>query len=200
MNHPIKVGSVVKEHRLISIRSEPIRIPEPPRLVHLQFRRFAGCPICDLHMHSIMERHAELVDACVCEIVVFHSTTAELLPFCGDLPFETIADPDKRLYAEFGVESGLRALVDPRVWFAIVRGVARSLGQVVRGRVPMPTMMPGGGRLGLPAEFLIAPSGRIVACKYGAHAYDQWTVDEVIALARTHQAEPTLATPVRDGD
>jgi hypothetical protein len=31
---------------------------------------------------------------------------------------------------------------------------------------------------------MIAPSGRIDAVKYGAHAYDQWSVDELLALAK----------------
>jgi hypothetical protein len=38
--------------------------------------------------------------------------------------------------------------------------------------------------LGLPGDFLIAPSGQIKAVKYGTHAYDQWPVDELIALAK----------------
>jgi hypothetical protein len=36
----------------------------------------------------------------------------------------------------------------------------------------------------LPAEFLLDPSGRIVACKYGSDIYDQWSVDELLAEAR----------------
>ena len=38
--------------------------------------------------------------------------------------------------------------------------------------------------MGLPADFLIAPSGRINAVKYGADAYDQWSVDELLTLAK----------------
>jgi len=38
-----------------------------------------------------------------------------------------------------------------------------------------------GGPMGLPGDFLIAPSGQIEAVKYGTHAYDQWSVDELIA-------------------
>jgi hypothetical protein len=41
-----------------------------------------------------------------------------------------------------------------------------------------------GGPLGLPGDFLIAPSGQIKGLKYGTHAYDQWSVDELIALAK----------------
>jgi hypothetical protein len=43
---------------------------------------------------------------------------------------------------------------------------------------------PTGGPLGLPADFLIAPDGSIKAAHYGRHADDQWTVDEMLALAR----------------
>ena len=41
-----------------------------------------------------------------------------------------------------------------------------------------------GGPLDLPGDFLIAPSGQIKAAKYGTHAYDQWSADELIALAK----------------
>ena len=44
-----------------------------------------------------------------------------------------------------------------------------------------------GGHTGLPADFLIAPNGRILACKYGSHANDQWTFDEVLDQARHHR-------------
>ncbi len=45
--------------------------------------------------------------------------------------------------------------------------------------------MPNGGILGLPADFLIAPDGIVRAVRYGTHAYDQWTVDEMLALTRS---------------
>ncbi|GAA2415939.1 hypothetical protein [Nonomuraea africana] len=37
--------------------------------------------------------------------------------------------------------------------------------------------------LGLPADFLIDPGGRILAHRYGRHANDQWEVDELLLLA-----------------
>ncbi|WP_049876424.1 MULTISPECIES: hypothetical protein [Sorangium] len=33
-------------------------------------------------------------------------------------------------------------------------------------------------------DFLVAPDGRVLASKYGEHAGDQWSVDEVLALTR----------------
>ena len=41
-----------------------------------------------------------------------------------------------------------------------------------------------GGPTGLPAEFLMTADGLIKAVKYGRHAYDQWSVDEVLELAK----------------
>jgi hypothetical protein len=41
------------------------------------------------------------------------------------------------------------------------------------------------GHLGRPADFLVAPDGRVLARKYGVHAFDQWTVDELLAQAGT---------------
>jgi len=38
-------------------RDSAWRIPEPDGLVHLQFRRFAGCPVCNLHLRSFASRH-----------------------------------------------------------------------------------------------------------------------------------------------
>jgi hypothetical protein len=35
----------------------------------------------------------------------------------------------------------------------------------------------------MPADFLIASDGAVVARKYGKHADDQWSVDELLRLA-----------------
>jgi hypothetical protein len=40
----------------------------------------------------------------------------------------------------------------------------------------------------LPADFLIDTDGRVLACKRGRHANDRWTVDEVLANARSRNA------------
>lgn len=36
----------------------------------------------------------------------------------------------------------------------------------------------------VPSDFLIAPDGRLVDRRYGLHAYDRWTVDELLDRAR----------------
>ena len=169
--------------RLVTVTGESIPIPEPGKLVHLQLRRFAGCPICNLHLRSVVRRHDELTRAGVREVVVFHSTPDEFRKYQADLPFALVADPEKKLYAELGVEKSVLAVLDPRAWPNIVRGLIRTAPEE-----KLPLGDHEGGSLGLPGDFLIDSDGRIVASKYGEHAYDQWTVDEVLALAKAPRA------------
>jgi hypothetical protein len=82
-------------------------------------------------------------------------------------------DATKRVYKEFGVEASL-SFVPKTLWSAL-RGLAS-------GRLNLNMK---NGPHGLPADFLIVPDGRIVAVKYGTHAYDQWSAQELITLANT---------------
>jgi hypothetical protein len=81
-------------------------------------------------MRSISGRHDEIVAAGVREMVVFHSSADAMREFQADLPFTTIADPDKELYREFGVEASPKALLNLRAWSAATRGMK---GQSLRG-------------------------------------------------------------------
>jgi alkyl-hydroperoxide reductase/thiol specific antioxidant family protein len=176
--------------QLTPVIGAPIPVPDPERLIHLQFRRFAGCPVCNLHVHSLVKRKDEIEAAGIREVLVFHSPADELREHVADLPFAVIADPAKHLYAEFGVEASLRSLLHPRAWLPIIRGVLRSSVAIARGRERGPAGRPVGGRFGLPADFLIAPDGTTVASKYGRHAYDQWSVDELLRHAARRPVSP----------
>jgi peroxiredoxin len=165
---------------LLSVTGERVNVPPSEGLVHLQFRRFAGCPICNLHLQSIVQRHDDIEAAGIREVVFFHSPADELARYTTDLPFATVADPDKRYYRQFGVESSPRALLNLRAWAAAIRGTALTILR----RFPTPAIHQEGGHLGLPADFLIDSSGTVIAEKRGTHAYDQWSVDELLAHAR----------------
>lgn len=183
MTH-IAIGEVIRPGVLESIQGERVIFPHPTQLTHLQFRRFAGCPICNLHLQSFIKRHGELVNEGIQEIAVFHSSKKAMLKHHSNAPFPLIADPMKSLYRTFGVESSIMSVTNLSALRAAITGLVR-LGAGLPGFGESP--------LGLPADFLIDSSGRVLALKYGAHAYDQWAVDELLKLARNAR-QPDLSS------
>lgn len=177
-------GDTVPPRVLTTIKGESVPVPAPDTTVHLQFRRFASCPICNVHLRDFVRRHEELASAGVREIVVFHSDIAAMLPHQGELPFAAISDPERELYREFAVEFSLKAVLDPRAWTAPLRPYAwRVAFREVRDPGGRPFSIRGASMRGMPAEFLIDPDGQVRASHYGRHANDQWSVDEVLRQA-----------------
>jgi hypothetical protein len=58
------------------------------------------------------------------EVVVFHSTAAELAKHEAELPFLLIADPERVLYRRLGVERRPSSLLSPRALAAAIAGEA----------------------------------------------------------------------------
>jgi peroxiredoxin len=172
----INPGEVLPKRSLLDIDSHTVEIPAAEHLIHLQFRRFAGCPFCNLHLRSVKQRYDEIVAAGVREVVVFPASAATLHAHQPEMPFPIIPDPMRKLYRALGVETRILGAFLPRAWARSIRA----------GFLRQPLAIPRGGEhpFGLPADFLIAPNGRVIACKYGEHVYDQWTVDELLELAR----------------
>ncbi len=171
-------GDTVGARTLTAIDGAQVRVPAPDRAVHLQFRRFAGCPICNLHVREVARRNLEIESAGITEVVVFHSAADRLRKYQADLPFAVVADPERTLYSEFGVESSLRSVMNADAVRAAVRGLRQTAPLIG-------ALAPRENHLGKPADFLIGPDGTIRACKYGVHPDDQWSVDEVLRLAET---------------
>ena len=158
-----------------SILGETVKMPGAD-LLHLQFRRFAGCPVCNLHLKTFARAHQRLRSAGVLTVSFFHSTREQMRRYQGELPFPCVPDPERRWYKLFGVERSLFAVVHPRVIGAALKGLVAA---------PSNPFVGGSDQTGLPADILVDRSNVIVAVRYGSHANDHWSVDDVLALART---------------
>jgi len=101
------------------------------------------------------------------------------------LPFPVIGDPEKELYRRFGVEASAKAILKPGAWRALPAGLWHAVRTAITKRRALLPANPTNGNLGLPADILIDADGRVAAVKYGEHAYDQWSVDELLALTRS---------------
>ena len=178
----LSVGQSLPVAEVTSIGGETISFKKPDQLLHVQFRRFAGCPICDLHLHSFVQRHGELTSHDIKEVVFFHSTKEELQQYESNLPFAVIADPTKAIYSKVGVEASLWGSLHPLGLIQFPYVMYKFLTGLWAGTRSMPPSDPTGGRMGMPADFLVGKDGKIVAVKYGQHPSDHWSVDEVLSL------------------
>lgn len=170
----LTLNAQLPDQQLESIDGQRWSLINRQGLLHLQFRRFAGCPICNLHLHSFLHRHEELAQRGAQCLAIFHASRAALLAEKTDSPVALIADPEKALYRAFGVENAWWSMANPLAWPAALKGLLRhGAGLPERGQ----------SMLGLPADFLIGPGGRLLALHYGRHADDQWSVDQVLQLA-----------------
>jgi peroxiredoxin len=169
-----KPGDMLPTTVMEAVTGEAINLPSAKRLVHLQFRRFVDCPICNTHIAEFRKRAREIEAAGITEVIVFHSSPKSIRSYQKDVPFMMVGDPEKTFYKGFGVEASL-GFLSLKALGAGMRGMAHGHFGLRLAR---------GGPLGLPADFLIAPSGRLNAVKYGTDAYDQWSVDELLTLAK----------------
>jgi hypothetical protein len=87
MARSVRAGETLAPRELATIASGSFRLPDPEHLVHLQFRRYSGCPICHLHLRSFANRHAEIVAAGVREVAIFHSSAETMTGYQAELPF-----------------------------------------------------------------------------------------------------------------
>jgi len=176
----VKAGDVLERREQTTIQGEPVQVPDAERLTHLQFRRYSGCPVCNLHLRSVVTRIGDIEGAGIREVVVFHSDAETMRQFQGQLPFAVISDPEKELYAEFGVEKKMSPLAALNL--KLLKTIPRA---ALRAPSKRKSIGIGEEKFNNPADFLIEPGGRVVAAKYGSHIADQWSVDELLELAES---------------
>lgn len=103
------------------------------------------------------------------------------------MPFDVVADPERRLYDLFRVERSAKALLNRAV-----------VPHLIAGYKLRPSGIPDSTPFGLPADFLIDPAGTIVDCSYGTHAGDSWGVDRLLQVVRRYRAAHPAA-PAANG-
>jgi thioredoxin-dependent peroxiredoxin len=147
------------------------------RVLLLSFLRYASCPMCNLRVRELRSAYPALRARGVEVAVVFHSPARSILRHAGrhDPPFPLIADPDRRLYAAYGVERSWPRLAMSVVLppFLLAAAKASALGYW-GGRVD-------GEWARLPADFLIGSGGRVLVAHYGAHLGDHLPVSHALA-------------------
>ena len=175
-------NSTIDAFSLTDVDGNVVRIPQKDKIIHLQFRRFSACPFCSVHMGQLKKRKTELDESGLVEVLLFYSENKHIKDDIRDIPFAIVADPKRFWYDKFGVERSILGLLNPSAWLYGIKGFFLKIRRILH-------MLPNKGEslVGLPAEFLIDADGKLLEVKYGVHAYDQWSVDALLEMARSHK-------------
>ncbi|MFK7953226.1 MAG: peroxiredoxin-like family protein [Ekhidna sp.] len=151
--------------------------------VLVAFFRHAGCPFCNTRVHSLEKKHKEL-KAKGLEMIFFFESTKELLSssdFHNSIsPIPLIADPEKTIYARYGVEnSGVKSAKShifsllPKVVEAKLKGLPVHM---MEGNESIKT---------IPAEFLINERGLVKKIHYAKGLRERMSIDLITEFAET---------------
>lgn len=144
------------------------------RHVLLSFYRYASCPLCNLRVHDLAQRHAEWHKRGLDMLAVFQSPADKMRQYVGEQhpPFPLIPDPDQKLYALYGVGHS---------WGGFLKAWAIRLPEIVRsviGKGYLPGSLEGGIHR-IPADFIIDPHGLIAEAYYGQDIGDHMPMERI---------------------
>ncbi len=145
------------------------------------FFRHAGCPFCNIRVHSLLKVHKELQEKGMEMIFFFESKEKVLLQsiFHKEIsPIPLISDPEKKWYEAYGLESsGYKSAVSHITSFVQAAFKASSLG------VPMHMMADGESIKTMPAEFLLDEGLIIQEVHYSERLNDRMSVAKIRTFA-----------------
>ncbi len=149
--------------------------------VFIGFFRHAGCPFCNIRVHTLQKVREEL-KAKGMEMIYFFESKENVLKrsiFHQEIsPVPLISDPEKKWYTAYGLESsGYKSAVSHLTSFAQTAYKASKLG------VPIHLMADGESISTMPAEFLLAEGLIVKEIHYSERLNDRMSVDTIRAFA-----------------
>ena len=135
--------------------------------VFLIFMRFAGCPVCNFHVHQLLKNADRFKKKNIKVVLVYESSKSIMLDYLKDekFPFTFIADPDNKLYKLYAVETSLGKLLS-----SLFKGM---MAKVMAGKKLFKKKITDDGKVTrMEAEFLIDETGKISIAHYAEYLGD----------------------------
>ncbi|KAJ3015835.1 UNVERIFIED_CONTAM: hypothetical protein HDU68_012547 [Siphonaria sp. JEL0065] len=176
----IVVGKNVPTASVTSVQGDEIAIRSGSGIIHLQLRRFSGCPICNTHIRSYARYVQTLVELGVTPVVVFHSEADVIRENQAEAEWTKgmlfVADPERVIYKAFGADFSVWSIFS-------IRAITTAMTNI--GKFSFKNRGIGAGVTQRPMDILIK-DGIVLDFKYGVDAFDQWSGEEVVALVKKY--------------
>jgi thioredoxin-dependent peroxiredoxin len=139
---------------LIDIFNRPIHLADyKGKKVFIGFFRHAGCPFCNLRVHSLVKMREGLLQKNMEMIFFFESKKETMLRsmFHQEVsPIPLIADPEKKWYSIYGIENSFSKSVYSHLTTFIQTAI-----KAQQTKVPIHAMASGESFSTMPAEFML---------------------------------------------
>jgi peroxiredoxin len=178
----LRAGDDVPDIALQALDGTRLDCRRPKGPVVVSFTRYAGCPVCQLHVGRMAAAMPEFRARSCGVWMVFQSTPERLAEAMARWRpgFVAVADPAAGLYDAFGVAASATGYVHPRSLLALVRATVAGKRH---GRFE-------GREFQLPADFVLGPGGRVALAHYGRDVGDDARVEALLAAVDALKAPP----------
>lgn len=139
--------------------------------VYLAFERNAGCPVCNLRVHTLLKNADSFKRNNIVVLMVYESTEQKMNEYLEGkkYPFHFIADPDNKLYKTYYVEQSVGKLLK-----SLFNGL---LSKAMEGKkLFSKTISQDGHTATIPSEFMIDEQGKLSTVHYGRFIGDHLPV------------------------
>ena len=151
--------------------------------VLLGFFRHAGCPFCNLRVHTLLKHSNALKEKGLEMIFFFESKESVLLrsSFHKEIsPIPLISDPQKQWYNAYGLEtSGYKSAVSHLTTFV------QTAYKAYKANVPIHAMADSESISTMPAEFLLNEGLIIKEVHYSERLNDRMSTDNIFRFANS---------------
>lgn len=169
-------GQDAKAFEVTDIRDQRIALADyKGKKLMLAFFRYAGCPLCNLRIHHLIQRYPGYQAKGLNIVAFFESSKDTILQYTGkqNPPFPIVPDPECKIYDLYGVETSLLGyfLVGLKVK-TMIQAMAKFKPGKMENRITL-----------VPADFLIGPDQKIHKIHYGKDIADHMPIEEVDRFA-----------------
>lgn len=145
--------------------------------VFIGFFRHAGCPFCNLRVHALTKIHQEMKSKGLEMIFFFESKGNVILRSSfhqGVSPIPIIADPEKKWYAQYGLEPSFT-----KASLSHLSSFVQTAWRAYQQNVPLQLPLEGESFSTMPAEFLIDENLIVRKVHYAQRLNDRMDLTEV---------------------
>ncbi len=178
----VELNVTAPAFNLIDIYDRPINLKDyKGKRLFIGFFRHAGCPFCNLRVHSLMNIREKLISKNM-EMIFFFESKKELLLSSsfhkGISPVPLIGDPSRTWYSIYGIENSLL-----KSSFSHLTTFIQTAIKAKTTKLPMYPMAGDESFSTMPAEFLIDENQIIRKIHYSQTLNDRISLDTIVEFA-----------------